>query len=151
MKNALNIQKHIDGKLQLNPTKSVGNIGHWERKTLNLHRAIVTYEADEILLSLAQIENIFREHIRTHCKRSWWRGLGFGAIVRVQDLEIINQELEDIIDFEENRFGTFQWIIIIAEKQNKIYAMHTIVKGYLTEIFFSILNNLKEIGYAYAK
>ena len=53
----------------------------WERKTLNMHRAVLEWTPGGALKSYGEVSGAIRAEVAQRFKVSWWRGMGFGGVI----------------------------------------------------------------------
>nr|NJM04325.1 hypothetical protein [Desulfobacula sp.] len=118
----------------------------WEHKTFNIHRAIL-YWPNKSDQTYPEMSDAIRNKIYEKFKVSWWRGFGYGAIIKVPTIPNGIDKIDDSIDIRDNQNGTWQWTILVCQESNSIIAVHTWMAGFLTPIYEALLNSYRTEGY----
>ena len=119
----------------------------WEHKTLNLHRAILEWTPSGMPGSHAEITRGIRTEVAQRFKISWWRGLGFGAVIYLNAPPEGIAACVDDIDGRENPRGTWQWSIIVLRPTRAAVGVHMWISGYLSAVYEQILARFESEGY----
>lgn len=117
----------------------------WERRNLNIHRVVALWTGGAS--AAREIGTQTRATLGRRFRRAWWRGLGFGVVVEVRDLERFPEEFQDLVDGRENPKGTWQWVILVSRSRRKAAGIHTWIEGYLSPVYRGLLGRLEEEGY----
>ncbi|MBK8802173.1 MAG: hypothetical protein IPN71_08995 [Fibrobacteres bacterium] len=131
----------------LQEKKDVAKLGFvfWERKTLNLHRGILEGSVgswEGLDWSEANLRQVAKEAYRP----SWWRGFGFGVLLRgASGLDI--SHLCEGVDAWNRSAGVLQWMIIEDRDHKTVFASHMWAEGYLTKHWLRTLANFQRSGY----
>lgn len=141
------IDRAAAGRLRRNSTLDNADFTWWEQKTLNMHRAVVLWTPRN-LDSIDRLREAVRDEQRRRAPSSWWRGMGFGAVVAVPSLTLSPDELALLIDVRKNGTGTWQSAVLAATEARAAVGVHTWAEGYLTPVYRALLGGLEKAGYA---
>jgi hypothetical protein len=117
----------------------------WERRNLNMHRVVGLWSRRGALTDAAELEAGARSAVGRQFRAAWWRGLGFGVAVEVDELSVDPEALAKAVDGRENPKGTWQWVVAVS-RSNRAIAVHTWIEGYLSPLFRAALVALDEGG-----
>jgi hypothetical protein len=117
----------------------------WEKRNLNIHRVVGLWTGGPS--SARTIGKETRATLARHFRRAWWRGLGFGAVVEVRDIEGFPEEFRELVDGRENSKGTWQWVVLVSPEHRKAAGLHTWIEGYLSPVYRALLAFLHEQGF----
>jgi hypothetical protein len=126
--------------------KSHSNWALWEKKNLNIHRGLVALDAPR-LKSIHALADEIRTGVREEFNPSWFRGFGFGTIVRLVEVPSDFAEICQYIDTRNKKGGVWQWAVVVLEEDKVAIAIHTWLHGYLRPVYDSVLEQLVESGY----
>jgi len=117
----------------------------WEKRNLNIHRVVGLWTRGPS--SAREIGIQTRATIARRFRRAWWRGLGFGVVVEVRDVQGFPEEFRELVDGRENPKGTWQWLILVSRARKKASGLHTWIEGYLSPVYRGLLADLEERGF----
>ena len=118
----------------------------WEKKNLNIHRVVALWTRGSS--SPREIEIQARAAVSRRFKSAWWRGLGFGVVVDVRDVERFPDAFLPFVDGRANRSGTWQWVILVSPTRRRAAGLHNWIEGYLSPVYRGLLERLGERGFA---
>ena len=122
----------------------------WELRTLNIHRVVGLSNGSRPFANAHDLEAEIRGAISRNFKRSWWRGMAYGAIVEVAAISLSPDDLKVLVDGRENEKGTLQWVILVAGDARVALGVHNWIEGYLSPVYRGILQALANTGYEVA-
>lgn len=119
----------------------------WEKKNLNIHRGVLEWCIEDKLASVDDLAAQVRSGVRSEFKPSWWRGFGFGAVLRMQSATVDFANICNHVDTRNRDNSVWQWAIIQFDDDKIALGVHTWMHGYLRPVYDSLLLNLKVAGY----
>ena len=133
---------------RLLPIESSGDADwrFWEKRSLNLHRVVGLWTHGSSSAREVGVEA--RGAIGKGFRGAWWRGLGFGIVVEVRNVESYPEAFLPLVDGRENRAGTWQWVILVSATGRKAAGLHTWIEGYPSPVYRGLLERLDERGFA---
>lgn len=134
------------GRLRQRDDAAESDWRFWEKRNLNLHRVVALWTRGSS--SPREIEIQARAAVSRRFKSAWWRGLGFGVVVDVRDVERFPDAFLPFVDGRANRAGTWQWVILVSPTRRKAAGLHNWVEGYLSPVYRGLLERLGERGFA---
>jgi len=133
----------IEDRLRYDEARSDGEWSVWEKKNLNIHRAVLRWHPGGAAGDYAAASAAVRDKVSRNFKRSWWRGFAFGVVLELPALPVDLPKCEADIDVRDNRKGTWQWTIVVCPAARVIAGVHTWTKGYLTPVYESVLDHYR--------
>lgn len=146
----LDLAEEIAGSTssRLRPIEFPGDLDwrFWEKRNWNLHRVVALWTPGSS--SAREVGIAARAVIEKRFRCAWWRGLGFGVVVEVRDVEGFPEAFLPLVDGRENRAGTWQWVILVSSSRRKAAGLHTWIEGYLSPVYRGLLERLGDRGFA---
>lgn len=118
----------------------------WETKNLNIHRGLIDFTASGTK-SIHDLASQVRNCVRDEFRPNWFRGFGFGTIIRLPEVPTDFSEICEHIDTRNKKGGVWQWAIVCLEEDKIAIAIHTWLHGYLRPVYDSVLEQLTQNGY----
>ena len=118
----------------------------WEKKNFNIHRGLIGLNAPRID-SIHSLAEQIRLGVREEFKPNWFRGFGFGTIIRFNEVPSDFAEICKHIDTRNKKNGVWQWAVVVLQEDKVAIAIHTWLHGYLRPVYDSILQQLEQDGY----
>ncbi|MCC6511477.1 MAG: hypothetical protein IT423_20425 [Pirellulaceae bacterium] len=118
----------------------------WEKKNLNIHRGLIGINSPPVK-SIHDLARQVREGVRDEFRPNWFRGFGFGTIIRFQEVPSDFSEICQHIDTRNKKGGVWQWAVVCLEEDKVAIAIHTWLHGYLRPVYDSVLEQLAANGY----
>ena len=112
--------------------------GCLERKTFNIHRAVVLLDAGNSIPEIAPFVEQVRVSVDIALRARFWRGLGVGLVL-FSPQEVVSADLEPATDTIATKTTIVQWLIHISSATNHIAAAHTWCATTTTAIFNFII------------
>ncbi len=122
---------------------SAFNVEASEYKDLNVHRAVFKLNGSGEPFSTKEFEAL-REEIRLNIKISGFKGFAFGVVLGNFDID--GEESRQWVDSKNRGDGACQWVVVIHKEMKSGLGIHMWQKGRTTDIYESILSQLKEKG-----
>lgn len=122
----------------------------WEHKTLNMHRAVLEWTPHRALRNYGEVSGSIRAEVARRFKVSWWRGMGFGAVVYLPFPPDEMATCVDDIDVRQNSKGTWQWSIFVLKESRAVLGVHMWMSGYLSSVYELVLSQCETEGYQVA-
>jgi hypothetical protein len=119
----------------------------WEHKTLNLHRAVLHWQATDRTPGLPRMSELVREQAESRFRIAWWRGFAFGALIEAEAVPPDLPAAEDCIDTRANAKGTWQWLIYACATAQVAVGVHTWTEGFLSPVYRGLLDCYRSAGY----
>lgn len=114
------------------------------KRNLNIHRCV-------LLADIGGVKAVLPEEIRAivteYQRASWFRSMGFGAVLAVESVEPVGSVFEAEIDIRNRGKGTWQWTILHSSIERLCVGYHTWTHGFITSIFQDILRRFDAQGY----
>jgi hypothetical protein len=118
----------------------------WEKKNFNIHRGLIELNAPRID-SIHELAAQIRHGVREEFKPNWFRGFGFGTIIRFNEVPTDFAEICQHIDTRNKKGGVWQWAVVILQEVKIAIAIHTWLHGYLRSVYDSVLQQLEQDGF----
>ena len=118
----------------------------WEFRNFNRQCAVGfldktgTWDADGLNREI-------RDTVIRNLKPSWWRGLGYGTVVKLTADSLNPAELNGFVDAYNNIRGVSQWVIFADASRLRATGIHTWMQVYLTPVYRNILDSLTSRGF----
>jgi hypothetical protein len=122
----------------------------WELRTLNIHRVVGLAGEYRQFADARDLEAEIRGVLTRNFKRAWWRGIAYGVVAEVSAISLRSADLKLLVDIRENKKGTLQWVILVANQARAVLGVHTWIEGYLSPVYRDILQALGTKGYQVA-
>ena len=114
-----------------------------EYKNPNVHRAVFKLNGNGESFSTKEFE-AFREEIKLNIKISGFKGFAFGLVLGNFDVD--DEKSKQWVDNRNRRGGACQWVVVIHQEMKTGLGVHMWQRGRTTDIYESILSQLKEKG-----
>lgn len=134
------------GKLKPRAELADSDWSFWERKNLNMHRVVASWRRGSKVTDVIELRDAVRSAIGRRFRCAWWRGLGFGAAMEVDSIDVGPEELASLVDGRANDRGTWQWVLLVS-RDKKALGVHTWIAGYLSPIYVGLLERLRAGGF----
>lgn len=128
------------------PAKTHSDWALWEKKNFNIHRGLIGLNAPR-LNSIHELAERIRSGVQEEFRPNWFRGFGFGTIIRLREVPIDFAEICRHIDTRNKKNGVWQWAVIVLEEEQFAVAIHTWLHGYLRPVYDTLLTQLEQNGY----
>ncbi|MBN1911299.1 MAG: hypothetical protein JW818_16265 [Pirellulales bacterium] len=119
----------------------------WEKKNLNIHRAVIEWVVPDSFKSIDDVAVRVRKGVCEEFRPGRFRGLGFGAILYFDKQPPGFYRFDEHIDRRQRSREIWQWVIAIIEKDRLAVGVHTWLPGYLRPVYDSILAQLSAAGF----
>jgi hypothetical protein len=141
------IEDILAAKLKKDETTPNSEWRVWEHKTLNLHRAVLEWTPANRPTRYAEITAGIRSEVARRFRVSWWRGMGFGAVIYLDAAPADIASCVEDIDGRQNPRGTWQWSIVVFKPLLVAAGVHMWISGYLSDVYERILGRLESDGF----
>ncbi|MEZ6064204.1 MAG: hypothetical protein R3B90_00515 [Planctomycetaceae bacterium] len=118
----------------------------WEKKNFNIHRGLIEISVPRVK-SIHELAEQIRQGVREEFRPNWFRGFGFGTILRLREVPADFAEICQHIDTRNKQHGVWQWAIVVLEEDQVAIAVHTWLQGYLRPVYDAILVQLEQGGF----
>ena len=103
---------------------------------------------DESGIDFNALAHQIRENAKAEFGGRWYRGAGFGIVLRIPEIAGDPMKFFDNIDLRNRLDGNiWQWIIMVFESERAAVGMHMWYHGYLHPVFLEISESFSNGGY----
>jgi hypothetical protein len=141
------LPEFINGRLKHGAVTLPVGWDSWERKSLNMHRAVLHWDATGRKHTLDEIRDEVRTIVRERFRPSWWRGFGFGVIVSLADADDSLRDAFSLIDTRNNRAGVWQWLVLHFPALRMALGVRTWTEGFLAPVYRDLSAALRADGF----
>ena len=113
-------------------------------KTFKMHRCVLLANPEQEINRTAEE---IRAIVLSYQKSSFFRGMGFGVILKVASIAAVQEEFQSSINTATKSQGIWQWTILHSSKDRQAIGFHTWTEGFISDIFRSILIQFSSDGY----
>lgn len=137
-------------RVQSMPAKSDLGWNVWRKKARFFSSG--QFGVAELRLGQQPIVSELVDEIRSAAKVEfggrWYRGAGFGTVIRLPSASKDLLAIFDHIDLRNRLDGNiWQWIALVFEQEQAAIAMHMWYHGYLHPVFLEIVETFSQAGY----